>query len=368
MKKGIIAVLFIIILVVLLASLVTAAYEPSEADLNKAPEISDLSIRSDKNDNCWLELKLVTPESVYNAIEYYENHESGYNQAGYIGGIEIQYQIDGGDWKVEGLNYSMNYNQNEDEWSGIFETETIRSLNPDSEVKVMTRYEGADANGNSRSSDWSNVLIANEKGDYQASEWAQPELLVADKLNLIPDSLRDVDLTLDITREEFAEVSVKAYEALTGKLAKVLSDSPFEDVDNEEVTKAYNLGITKGTSETTFEPTKVLNRETAATMLTRTYKKATFGDWTLDTDDEFPLDYEQETVFDDDEYSSDWARDSVYFMNANGIINGVGNNKFAPRTITTIGEAIEYANATREQAIIIAARMVNNLKEEEEID
>ena len=43
-------------------------------------------------------------------------------------------------------------------------------------------------------------------------------------------------------------------------------------------------------------------------------------------------------------------------------INGVGNNKFAPKNITSEEEANGYANATREQALIIAVRMVENLK------
>ena len=55
---------------------------------------------------------------------------------------------------------------------------------------------------------------------------------------------------------------------------------------------------------------------------------------------------------------SGWARDSVYFMAANKIINGVGNNKFAPKNTTTAEEAVGYANATREQALAIAVRMV----------
>ena len=48
-------------------------------------------------------------------------------------------------------------------------------------------------------------------------------------------------------------------------------------------------------------------------------------------------------------------------MAANGIINGVGNNKFAPKNVTTQEQATGYANATREQARLIAVRMVENL-------
>ena len=48
---------------------------------------------------------------------------------------------------------------------------------------------------------------------------------------------------------------------------------------------------------------------------------------------------------------SEWAKDSVYFMAANKIINGVGGNKFAPQNTTIEEEVAGYANATREQAL-----------------
>lgn len=44
------------------------------------------------------------------------------------------------------------------------------------------------------------------------------------------------------------------------------------------------------------------------------------------------------------------------------ITDGVGDNKFAPSNTTTEEEATGYANATREQALLIAVRMVENLK------
>ena len=40
---------------------------------------------------------------------------------------------------------------------------------------------------------------------------------------------------------------------------------------------------------------------------------------------------------------------------------GVGNNMFAPRAITTAEQAAGFATATREQALVIALRMVENL-------
>ena len=64
--------------------------------------------------------------------------------------------------------------------------------------------------------------------------------------------------------------------------------------------------------------------------------------------------------FADDKDISDWAKDSVYFMAANGIIAGVGDNTFAPKAVTTEQQAAGYAQATREQALTIAVRMVEN--------
>ena len=97
-------------------------------------------------------------------------------------------------------------------------------------------------------------------------------------------------------------------------------------------------------------------------MLTRVYKKAKLEGWSISTDANFALTYEKPEAFADDMNISNWAKDSVYFMAANGIINGIGNNRFAPQNTTPEEEATGYANATREQAIIIATRMVKNLK------
>ncbi len=197
-----------------------------------------------------------------------------------------------------------------------------------------------------------------------ASEWALPELEKAEEFGLIPDCLVGADMTKAITRAEFAAVSVKVYEALTGEAAVAASENPFTDTEDIEVLKAFNTGITAGTGDgTTFSPDAILNREQAATMLTRVYKKTAFDGWTLATDGNFALTYNKPTAFADDANISDWAKDSVYFMAANGIIKGVGDGtKFAPKNTTTAEESIGYANATREQALLIAVRMVENLK------
>ncbi len=315
---------------------------PSDYDLRTPPIISKLEIHDDGANNVWLEVTVETPANVRRAIDYYENHEKGYNQAGYIGNIALQYSIDGADWEESTLSHSPNYDQEDDAWNGIFETGYLSELHVDSQVKARALYRGATESGIERESDPSEELILNEKADFKASEWAVKELNEAKELELIPEMLKVADLTQPITRLEFAAVSVRAYEVLADTYAFAgTAPNPFKDTENEEVLKAYNLGITKGTSDTEFSPNALITREQMATMMARVLNK--IG---TNTTIEGPKE-----KFNDHTDISDYALESVYFMSANEIIKGMGDNTFSPK-----------GTATREQAIIIATRMVKNLK------
>ena len=206
---------------------------------------------------------------------------------------------------------------------------------------------------------------AEEPFEFNAHDWAKPELTEADGLGLIPTDLRTADLTQPITRAEFAAVSVKVYEALSGLQAEPAAENPFTDTSDPEVLKALNVGITNGLSETEFAPDKLLNREQAATMLSRVYKKVAFDGWTLGTDGDFAEAFRalftMPEAFTDDADISSWARDSVYFMAANGILKGMEGGTFQPRAVTEEQQIAGYAQATREQAILIAVRLVKNL-------
>lgn len=194
------------------------------------------------------------------------------------------------------------------------------------------------------------------------SGWAETEIDKAFEYGLVPEMLEHAVMSEPVTRLEFAAISVKVYENLAATQALPATVNPFVDCSDTEMLKAYNLGITIGTSQNTFEPNGLLNREQAATMLTRVFKRSTIPGWSMENDAQFTLSYTKSTTFADDMYISDWAKDSVYFMNANGIIQGMDNNKFAPKNVTSEEEANGYANATREQALSIAVRMVENLK------
>lgn len=235
----------------------------------------------------------------------------------------------------------------------------------DNTIYMKLRFFSRTSDNQVLYSDWTDVFTIGKKVDdeIQASDWAKDEMAQADALGLIPDVLVGADLSRDITRLEFAAVCVKVYENLSGTAAIPAVNNPFTDTKDVEVLKAYNAGITSGTSATTFSPDTLLNREQAATMLTRVFKKVSLAGWTPATDGQFTLSYKKPAPFADDAKISEWAKDSVYFMAANGIVSGVGNNQFAPKNITTEEQANGYANATREQALVIAVRMVQNLGE-----
>ena len=195
-----------------------------------------------------------------------------------------------------------------------------------------------------------------------SSDWAQTEMDKAEEYDLIPDVLENADMTQPITRLEFAAVAVKTYENLSAASALPAVVNPFADCSDTEVLKAYNLGVVNGISETAFAPDARLSREQAAAMLTRVFKRATIPGWTLEEDAAYPLSFTYPPLFADDANISAYARESVYFMAANNIINGISGNRFAPKNTTSAEEAQGYANATREQALAIAVRMVENLK------
>ena len=166
---------------------------------------------------------------------------------------------------------------------------------------------------------------------------------------------------LPVTRAEFAAVSVKLYETLTGQTAPVAS-TPFTDIkgnaDIESIGKAYGLNIAVGISDTKFAPNNKITREELATMLCRVVKKYSFANWSIATDDQYYLDTSGVKTYADDAYISAWAKPSVYYLTKMGIFQGIEDGtRFAPKAVTAAQQASGYATATREQAIALSKRV-----------
>jgi len=194
----------------------------------------------------------------------------------------------------------------------------------------------------------SNVMTIGSGSFYSdASTWAEPELKKANELGLIPDILKTADMTRPITREEFCELAVLLYEKVTEAAGTPVSPNPFTDTTNSQILKAYTLGITTGTSSTTFSPKTPINREQCATMLFRTIKAiAPDADYSVAGIKDFP----------DQKDISSWAADAAKYMSKHGIIKGNSAGSFMPKASTTAQTAAGYGMATREAAILMTVR------------
>lgn len=214
------------------------------------------------------------------------------------------------------------------------------------------RYPGKSEISQMIYSPFSNILSIGTPAYSNASTWAKAELDKADSYGLIPESLKGADMTRPITREEFAELAVKLYEKTTGKAANAASPNPFTDTTNLEILKAFKLGITQGTSTTTFSPKELTNREQVATMLSRAIRfMVPNGDFST----------EGSQTFSDQKDISSWALEHVQFMSKAGIITG-SEGKFMPKAQTTAEVAEGYGTTTREQALAMSARIYNKYK------
>ncbi len=186
----------------------------------------------------------------------------------------------------------------------------------------------------------------------KCSPWAADELRQAEELGLIPNAFRDLDLTRPITRAEYAKIAIILFENLTSEKTLLPSASPFTDTNDHDILRAYRTGLMVGVASNKFAPDAILNREQAATALTRVLKCAYIPGWTFETDSNVKLIFKQIMSFSDENNISAWSKESVHFMASSGTIEGVGGNLFAPSAL-----------ATREQAIVIGLRLVLNLKD-----
>lgn len=289
----------------------------------------------------------------------------------------VYLKLEDEDITEEGSSLKIVASNGETKDSGNFEfqvsNESIAKINEKGEIKILKKDEAFTVFAKDKDTGVVGQLHVNSElqnadvPDFlNPSSWAKNELQKALENKIVPDILKHVDMQIEINRLEFAYLSVKIYEALSSKKIDKLKPNPFSDTDDAEVIKAYSIGITNGTSKEKFSPDRALDREQMATMLTRVFKKVNFDNWTLETDSNFKLNTENVKLFSDHKDISSWAIESVYFMVKNNIIKGVGQNMFGPKNFASEESATIYVDSSREQALVIGSRMIENLKNKKE--
>jgi hypothetical protein len=172
------------------------------------------------------------------------------------------------------------------------------------------------------------------------SAWATEQVGAAVAANLVPELLQSA-YTQATTRVEFAALAVTLYETVMGREIATDKSIAFTDTMDIDVHKAASIGVVTGIGNNQFAPDTQLTREQAATMLSR-----------LAAAMDSPLTGQgQGEDFADSESISDWAVGAVKQVQAAGIMNGVGDNKFDPQGMYT-----------REQSIATIMRLFDIVK------
>lgn len=177
--------------------------------------------------------------------------------------------------------------------------------------------------------------------DIDGVSWAGEAILALADKNIINGKGNDRFAPNDlITREEFVKMIVCALNLETFKTDKKI----FEDVSDEMwccdyVHTAYANDLINGIGNGLFGVGTYITRQDMAVMLYNTLRSRNI---------EFRKNY---SVFSDYEQISDYAKDDVDTLAGYGILNGIGDNLFAP-----------LENATRAEAAKVIYGMLNILQ------
>jgi len=103
---------------------------------------------------------------------------------------------------------------------------------------------------------------------------------------------------------------------------------------NYDVYLANYLGIIDGISEDQFDPGGILTREQAAKILAKTIIALRPSLW------QEGKNYMADKTFNDQDEISSWAANYIGFVMDQGLMNGVGDGKFAPQDSYTMEQAV----------------------------
>lgn len=175
------------------------------------------------------------------------------------------------------------------------------------------------------------------------SAWAQKSVDAARAAGIVPAQVNSAFDTA-ITREDFCSLAAAVYRAWEKKdalTAYTSSRVSFSDTDNADVLLCASAGVVNGVGNGKFAPQKNITRQEAASML---YRLAALNKNTKD-DEATSLPH----IFADSANIQSWAWKNVDWVYRQGIMNGMGENTFAPDG--------EY---TREQSIVTALRLYDS--------
>lgn len=178
--------------------------------------------------------------------------------------VEIEVKSQGNDVKSKVTKNVLS--KNNKKYISITQNELDSLVGPSTGYTFRLRFAKKD--GNSKFTNELNLGKAPIFRNY--SNWAYKDLLKAEELKLFSKEVAS-NTRGKITREEFAEIAVKAYE-IKYKRSSQGSVKHFKDTDNKYVNMACDLGIMNGKGKDKFDPKDNITREDYAVVIANLFK------------------------------------------------------------------------------------------------
>lgn len=176
--------------------------------------------------------------------------------------------------------------------------------------------------------------------DLEQAVWAKDSIIKLYNKNIISGKSENEFCPNDfITREEFATIAVKAFDIYDTSAVSDFIDVAEDAWYAKYVASAKNNEIIAGNPDGSFGVGALITREDMATILFRLakFKNMKFS--------------ETKSEFDDYEEISTYAQEAVSSLCGAGIINGVGDNKFAPKENATRAQAVKMIELLMEEVM-----------------
>ena len=184
------------------------------------------------------------------------------------------------------------------------------------------------------------MLVTAAAAAEAPSSWAKSAVDTARNAGIVPEQV-DQAYTQSITRADFCALAAAVYRTWekSGNVKSVEKTAvSFSDTKDEDVLLCASLGVVNGVGGGKFAPQQQLTRQQAASMLHR------LGNLRKNAKDN--VKDRMPHVFADGADIQAWARNDVYWVYNQGVMNGVSGNRFAPNN-----------SYTREQSIATMLRL-----------
>lgn len=165
--------------------------------------------------------------------------------------------------------------------------------------------------------------------DLDGMLWVQDSIYYLLKKGVISESeTRLFNPNNNITREEFVKMLVTAFGLMDSTAEASFKDTAKDAWYYKFIASGEKYGIITGDTEGNFGVGKEITRQDMAVIINRILTKLGYAQ-----------DLEQKEEFSDCSEISDYAYDAVMSVKNKGIINGIGDNLFAPKAFATRAQA-----------------------------